>query len=144
MSPEQALCEPLAPSSDLYSVGCVGFWLLTGNPPYADDDPVAIMEAHVSAPVPQLPRAIRASTAPALAQLLTRCMAKRAEHRPVSAAVLSRALRAIAGESSATFTAEMQTAFWQARPARRNLSVSGEPTLPMTAVQRLPEAREAG
>jgi tRNA A-37 threonylcarbamoyl transferase component Bud32 len=144
MSPEQALCEPVAPSSDLYSVGCVGFWLLSGNPPYADDDPVVVMEAHVSAPVPQLPRAIRASTPPALVQLLTRCLAKHAEHRPVSAAVLGRAFRAVARESSDTFSAEMQIAFWQTRPARRNLAVDAEPTLPMTAVQRLSEAREAG
>ncbi|HEX7442645.1 MAG TPA: Stk1 family PASTA domain-containing Ser/Thr kinase, partial [Acidimicrobiales bacterium] len=46
-SPEQAQGKPVDPRSDLYSLGCVLFEMLTCKPPFAGDSPVAIAYKHV-------------------------------------------------------------------------------------------------
>jgi serine/threonine-protein kinase len=49
LSPEQASGEVADARSDLYSVGCVLYEMLTGRPPFSGDTPVSIAFQHVSA-----------------------------------------------------------------------------------------------
>jgi serine/threonine-protein kinase len=51
LSPEQATGEVADGRSDLYSLGCVMYELLTGRPPFTGDTPVSVAYQHVSAPL---------------------------------------------------------------------------------------------
>ena len=59
MSPEQHRGQPLTPQSDLYSLGCVFYEMLTGNPPYKGEDVAAMAAAHLRQPIPLLPVNLR-------------------------------------------------------------------------------------
>ncbi len=55
MSPEQHRNQPLTPQSDLYSLGCVFYEMLTGQAPFQGDDPGSMALAHLREPIPLLP-----------------------------------------------------------------------------------------
>ncbi len=56
MSPEQALGKPLDSRADIYSLGVVLYFLLTGHVPYDGESEVAIGLKHFTDPIPRLPR----------------------------------------------------------------------------------------
>src|SRR6266581_2450239 len=52
MSPEQVLGERVDPRSDLYSLGVVGFFALSGELPFVGPDDMTVLARHVSDPPP--------------------------------------------------------------------------------------------
>ena len=54
MSPEQALARDVGPASDLYSIGCMTYEMLTGRLPFSGDSQAALLVAHVNEPVPDV------------------------------------------------------------------------------------------
>lgn len=76
MSPEQAQNTQSADvRSDVYSLGCTLFHLLTGRPPYAGGTLLARMLAHRDAPIPSL-RQVRPDASARLEDVLRRALAK--------------------------------------------------------------------
>jgi alpha-tubulin suppressor-like RCC1 family protein len=53
MAPEQASGDPIGHRADLYSLACVAFEMLTGTPPYTEQDTLALLLAHGTHPVPR-------------------------------------------------------------------------------------------
>lgn len=47
MSPEQCQTMPTSKASDIYSMGCLMFYVLTGNPPFTGEDVVDVMYKHI-------------------------------------------------------------------------------------------------
>lgn len=91
MSPEQIQGAAIDGRSDLYALGVVGFFLLSGRLPFEGDAAPAVLVAHVTRPAPGL-----ASVAPdvprALAAVIDRCLAKDPAHRFATGEELSEAL----------------------------------------------------
>ena len=81
VSPEQATGQPLAGSSDVYSLGVVAYECLAGDPPFVADQPLAIAIMHKHDPVPPLPSDVPRP----VAELVYAMLAKEPGDRPPSA-----------------------------------------------------------
>jgi serine/threonine-protein kinase len=95
LSPEQADgSNSIDGRSDLYSLGCVAFELLTGQSPFGGRGPAAKLAAHLTAPAPDA-RQRRADVPSRFSTLVQRMMAKDPNDRPSTGAVLLQELRAL-------------------------------------------------
>jgi eukaryotic-like serine/threonine-protein kinase len=116
MSPE-AVEHPnqVDASADIYSLGCVGYYLLTGETVFAGLSVGEIMLQQVRS-LPEKPSArIRQPVSPDLEDLLMSCLAKKPAGRPASAKALEAALAKCA--SATTWTPELAEAWWKKRAA---------------------------
>jgi serine/threonine-protein kinase len=95
MAPEIALGRrDVDGRADIYSLGCVAYYMLTGHPVFSADTPVATAIAHVqNAPVPPSRRS-EFRISPALDALVMDCLAKDPAARPASSAIVSERLAA--------------------------------------------------
>lgn len=105
MSPEQCLGEPVDLRSDIYSYGCTLFETLSGRPPFDDENPVDVVEHHISSLPPRLSEVSEAALPDGLDALIEKCMAKYAEDRYQTMLQLIAHLRLIAkGDGKAIAT----------------------------------------
>ena len=72
VSPEQAQGNPLGPASDVYSLGVVGYEMLTGHRPFVGDNSVSVAIAHIN----QAPPAMPPSISPQVRELIGICLRK--------------------------------------------------------------------
>ena len=114
MSPEQATGVPIDGRSDLFSLGSVAYYLLTGREAFHRENPMKTLLAVVNeepAPLvnfnPHLPAD--------LAHVVGRCLTKRPEARYASAADLERALADCSRADQ--WTEERSTDWWTANPS---------------------------
>ncbi len=117
MAPEQAAGEAgVDQRADLYAVGVLGYEMLAGRPPFSGLSPQGLLAAQVTATPDPLTRHRDNVPAP-LADLIMRCLAKRAADRPQSAEELVGQLEAIATPTELT-PALAAAAIGRAQPVR--------------------------
>src|SRR5437870_11228383 len=75
MSPEQAVGGPVDARSDLYALGVVGFFALSGRLPFDGPDDLTVLGRHVTDPPPPL-GSVAPGVPPRLAATIDRCLAK--------------------------------------------------------------------
>jgi uncharacterized RDD family membrane protein YckC len=93
MAPEQGRAEEVDHRSDIYSLGCTLYHLITGQPPFSSPSPVAVMSMHVTDHATRI-RALVPEAPEAIERLVDRMMAKEPSRRFENYAGLSAALRA--------------------------------------------------
>ncbi len=75
MSPEQALTEVVDCRSDIYSLGCVMYFALTGKPPFAAPTVMDILYQHVHKPPPEIDASFK--VAPAMKSIIMKALEKK-------------------------------------------------------------------
>ena len=91
VAPEQINDQPIDQRTDIYSLGCTMYFLLTGRPPYAGGDDKRIMQRHLEGSPPDVLKD-RPDTPPEMIRLCIRLMAKNPEHRLHSVSEVARSL----------------------------------------------------
>lgn len=101
MAPEIALGTARAEAtSDIYSLGCVAYWLLTGADVFEDKSPMAVMFAHAKqAPLPPSQRT-EIPIPEDLERVVMWCLEKEPDSRPQTAGELLRALQGLRDATS--------------------------------------------
>jgi eukaryotic-like serine/threonine-protein kinase len=112
MSPEAVeKPESVDSRSDLYSLGAVGYWLLTGKTLFDHDTVEGLLASQVKE-LPQFPgERLGKPLSSDLAGLIMRCLAKSPEQRPPSAEALDQALAACA--AAGAWTVENAERWWR-------------------------------
>lgn len=144
VSPEQAQGFPVDRRSDLYSVGCLLFALITGAPPYVAEEVRDVALMHVTALVPRASSRLPGVPA-AVDALLVRMLAKRPGDRPATAGTLRDEMLRVAGElraagpdHSTTQVIPRVSTTTTFEPVRRP---AGPATVPVPVARELAERR---
>ncbi len=134
MAPEQALGHELDGRADLYALGCVGFFLLSGRLLFQKSGSLPMMMAHITEEPPQFENCISNYLPSELTAVLMRCLAKKPDARPSDARALAAALKAIPIPASEAWTEAQAQAWWAARrPKRPNAVQDAPPAAPAVA-----------
>ena len=127
--------------TDLYALGAVGYWLLTGSHVFAGKSVLEVCAHHLhSVPDPPSLR-LGEPVSEDLEALLLACLAKRPDDRPASAHVLRQRLRACA--AAGTWTNELAAQWWTRNRPRLRSSGAGPSATSTVDARALTIARAA-
>jgi serine/threonine-protein kinase len=114
MCPEQAHAyDQLDARSDIYSLGAVAYWLVTGRPPFTAESVWEIITAHARDPL-KPPRDVNPDIPDDLERIIIRCLAKMPTNRFQDVQSLAEGLRACV--CAGQWTPHDATQWWQAHP----------------------------
>ncbi len=125
MSPEQAAGDSVIDGrSDLYSLGVIGYEMLTGSPPFTGGSAMEVMSAHLNS-APRPVESVRHDTPRSLAAALGRMLAKRPEDRFQTADEFIAALGSAWSGRGAAYRTPTRRWPWLAAAAALLLAVAG-------------------
>src|SRR5690606_16297205 len=90
MSPDTVLGYGYTPASEVYSIGCILFEMLAGEPPFAGETALEVISQHVNEQSPVIE-----GVPNALMEVIDSCLSKDPSQRPESVAELARVLEEI-------------------------------------------------
>jgi eukaryotic-like serine/threonine-protein kinase len=115
MAPEMAVGERIDGRADIYALGCVAYYLVTGQIVFEADTAFQMIAKHLqSAPIPPSQRTTKPAS-PELERLILKCLAKEPIERPQNAAQLAQSLEFIPADP----WGEDQARRWWETNARR-------------------------
>jgi len=124
MAPEQAVGDSVDGRSDLYSLGCVAYWLLTGTLVFTGRTPVETMMMHVHVQPDRPSLVTNRSIPPELEAVVLACLAKEPAQRPQTADELAARLGRV--ELRNPWTPARAREWWDThRPAVARVSLPG-------------------
>jgi len=110
IAPESVTGVPSDHRVDLYSLGCVAYWLLTGKLVFEGPGTLKVLFDHVHTPAPKPSLRSPSPVPEALEALILQCLEKEPDQRPASAAELHARLQAL--ELDSAWTRERAEAWW--------------------------------
>jgi serine/threonine-protein kinase len=123
MSPEQAMGEVVGPTADIYSMGCMLYEMLAGEPPFTGKNAHAIMARHAMENVPSI-RIVRPAVPEEVEDAIFAAMAKTPADRPQTAAKFAEFFGVPIG-STATRRAALRHTASRRIPSQANLAALG-------------------
>ena len=93
MAPEQVRQGKIDPRTDLYSLGAVVYYALTGKEPFAEDTPIRTLMAQLNDPVPDMKARSGVDVPQPVEAIVRRCLEKDPKARFADVAAFRRALR---------------------------------------------------
>ena len=127
---------PLDGRADLYALGCVAWWLLTGREVFARElGEEVLLRRHLGVDVPSLRAACTGWIPAELEMIVTALLAKDPDDRPGDARALAAQLRAIAIPAEHAWTEADAEAWW--RTNRAPVRVPGAAVMPQEAATRI-------
>jgi serine/threonine protein kinase len=116
MSPEQAMSKPnIDARTDIYSLGALGYFLVTGQAPFVRESAMEHLVAHLHEPVTPA-RQVRPEVPEDLEEVLLRCLHKKPEDRYADIAAVDFALADC--DAASNWDAEQAERWWQEREKR--------------------------
>ena len=111
MAPELAMGSPIDGRVDIYGLGCVGYWLLTGQPVFEGDTPISVVLQHVREP--PIPPSVRTEiqVPGSLDRVILSCLEKVPANRPQTAGELDARLAACGLDEG--WTREQAEEWWR-------------------------------
>ncbi len=138
MAPEQGLDRNLDRRTDLYAVGCLGYWLLTGKTVFVQDSAAKLMQDHVYQTPPPPSERVERDIPAALDQLILACLAKDPTRRPSDARTLRGLLERVPVPDDEVWDRPAAEAWWQAHaPREKTPSARTLQTVPEEPDRRL-------
>ena len=90
LAPELVSSQPFDGRADIYALGCVAFWLLTGRPPFEAADAMSILMHHAQTAPPAPSTMSEEPIPPQLDALVLECLEKDPSRRPTAEALWER------------------------------------------------------
>ena len=152
MAPEMGLGNPDVDwRVDIYALGCVGYWLLTGKPVFdGEGSPMKIIMDHIQKQPPAVSQRTQEPIPLELDSILLQCLSKDPNERPQTMQDLARELGTVAGAPTTVSDeqAKLQEAqgalraFFDLFAAKASLALAADPDERARLLALLPRAEE--
>jgi eukaryotic-like serine/threonine-protein kinase len=133
MAPEQASGEAVGPTADIYSLGCMLYEMLAGEPPFTGQNAMQIMARHAMEQVPSI-RIVRNAVPEEVEEAIFAALGKVPADRPQSAAKFVELLGMTPGATATMRTMRLSTSGMRRSPT----GMFAAPGLPMVPFWRRP------